>query len=318
MLSVRTMAAESGNHANPLSLRGLTTTLAASTSVRHAFAANAARKGWQRRRSFHSALGMPITPTGEIRNEVVTIATADGYLARFRSGEMRLTAALDGDPEVRFVDEATIDLVALECRDAQEAGDAGDEIVGSVAYIKPSDKTSGVISIPQLSMGPKARIVSFSTSVYTGPFANINICCELVEKDSGNTQKYRKKFAEVIENAAKIGAAAVGVDSEAVAGGEDWMRDVSLGLSNVLFGLLGADDDPYNPQTFMIPWTDMRAHKQGQLPLQTLTRDDDPSVIQYTHSKIVSGVDDGGDTGQYGFYFMVRTRQRPESPGDFE
>jgi hypothetical protein len=317
MLSVRTLAAQSGNPSSTLSLRSLTSTLTGTTdSLRAAFATQNIMQGYALRKAFSSHLGMPITPGNETRDQVTVTASGNGYLARFRSGNLLLTGSLDGKPEAKDTHEASIDLVALECRDKQEKVD---EVIGSVAYIRPSDKSSGVSSIPKLDMGPDGqRIVQFSQTVYQGAFANINLACSLVEKDSGDTTKYREAFAKEIQKAAVVGATAAGVDAEALAGGEDWMRSVSLGLSNVIFDLLGADDDAYNAQTFMVPWTDMVASKEKRLEVKTLKRDDDPHEVQYTHRILLSGTDDGGDRGEYGMYFMVRTRPRPEVPEDFE
>jgi hypothetical protein len=310
MASVRSLAARPG----AVSVRALMTELTGGTdSLRQAFGARSLQRAYARIGGYSSRLGMPIAGGDETRDTVTTVA-GRGHLARFRSGTL-VVAALDGPVEDLDGFEVSIDLVALECRDKQEVGD---EVVGSVGWIRPSDKAAGVSTIPKLDMGAEGeRIVQFSQTVYAGPFANINLCCSLVEKDSGDTTKYREAFAAELQKAAAVGATAAGLPSEATASDTGWMNTISIGLTNILFDLIGADDDPYNAQTFMINWREMKARNDGTLPEFVLKRDDDPHVVTYTHRQIVSGTDDGGDKGEYAFYFMVRTRPRPKVPIDF-
>jgi hypothetical protein len=297
------------------SLGGLMTELTGHReSLRQAFATRAFEREYARRRGFDSRLlGMPLDAANNTRNRPTAIAAGNGYVARFRGGELVLAGA-DGNAEARNTHEVQIMLVALECRNKQEVTD---EVVGSVAYFKPSTKSSGVVSIEKLSMGTGARIAGRGDVVYEGAIANINLSCSLVEKDSGDTTEYRKKFAQAIADAAKMGATASGVDSEAMGSDTGWLNDVSIGLSNLVFDLIGADDDPYNVQTFEIPWTDMVADVEGRLEQKILKRPDDPATIVYTHERPVTGKDGGNDLGEYGFYFHVRTRPRPENPEDF-
>lgn len=310
MLSVRTLAAESGNPMGVLSLNHLITERTETTnSLRLAFAASAFEKKYQAHGGFSSALGMPVTAAYEARNKLIATPTGNGYLAQFRSGNLVLDGSATDTPKAQGLYEAQVFLVALECRDKQEVTD---EVIGSVGCIRPSDKTNWVTPIGEKEMGEGLRIAEINALVYQGPFANINLTCDLVEKDSGDTTKYRKAFAKVIEDAAKMGATAAGVPAEAVAGGEEWMRDLSLGLSNIVFDLFGADDDPYNSLTFMIKASEMQARKDGQLPDKILKRADYPNEITYTHSRFVTGNDDGGDRGEYGFYFTILTRPSPE------
>lgn len=322
MLSVLTLAAESGNHTNVLNLRSLVTRLTeTTTSLRLAFATNKFEQSYAKRGRFSSALGMPVTAAYEARDKVIATAKGNGYMAKFRSGNLVLANGIDGTPASTDTDEAQIRLVAIECRAKQEKTD---EVIGSVGYIRPSDANSGnnnqsgVTSIKELEMGPKGeRIAGLKSLVYQGPFANVVLSCSLVEKDSGDTTKYREAFAKEIQKAAVVGAGAAGVPAEATAGGEDWMRALSRGLSNAIFDFFGADDDQFNPQSFQITAKEMRDRKEGRLPDNIHKRDDDPHEIKYTHRMIVSGTDDGGDYGEYGFYFSISTRLRPPLP-EFE
>ena len=320
MLSVIALAAESGNHTSVLSLRSLVTRLTeTTTSLRLAFATNTFEKAYAKRGGFSSALGMPIAAAYEARDKVIATTNGNGYMAQFRSGALMLANGVDGTATSTDTDEAQIMLVGIECRAKQEKTD---EIIGSVGYIRPSDanksNNSGVTPIEKLDMGPKGeRIINLTRLVYQGPFANVILSCSLIEKDSGDTTKYREAFAKEIQKAAAVGAGAAGVPAETLAGGEDWMRQLSLGLSNVIFDLLGADDDQFNLQSFQITAKEMQARKDGELPDKTLTRDDDPHSLNYTHRMIVSGTDDGGDYGEYAFYFSIATRLAPPLP-EFE
>ena len=311
MMSVLTLAGRPPH----VSLAGLMRSLTGTTtSLRQAFAVRAFEREYARRGGFGSHLGMPLDATRTARDRPTAIAAGNGFVSPFRGGELVLAGA-DGAAEARNTHEVQIRLVGLECRNKQEVTD---EVFGSVAYFKPSNRSSGVASIEKQSMGKGARIVKRGDIVYEGAIANINLSCSLVEKDSGDTTKYREMFAQAVQKAASAGLAAAGVSAEATAGGEDWMRTISVGLSDLVFGLLGADDDAYNVQTFEISAKEMEADVAKPLEEKVHKRDDDPQEIRYTHRQLVSGKDDGGDIGEYGFYFRVRTRPRPPNPEDFD
>jgi hypothetical protein len=62
----------------------------------------------------------------------------------------------------------------------------------------------------------------------------------------------------------------------------------------------------HNAESFNVFWGDLKA---GSPPVKPdVRRNDDPRTISdWTHQLILSGVDDGGDRGQYAIYFKVWT-----------
>ena len=269
-----------------------------------------------------SLLGLPIddgltallTPLTKLDDE-------GGAFSNFRGGSLHISNV---DNNVFVSDEikkVKIILVGIECRIRQESVD---EVFGSVGVIIPSSKTSATHHFPgeadkSLQMGDGARIVQLELEVYDGVIADIILPCVLVEHDSGNIDEYKKKAAEYIAVAAMAGLGAVGVPAEAAGADQGIIGDITLGLVNVLSGWLGADDDPYTPQALRIPGKDILAAlliKNGELlgvpaPFkeQTLTRGDDPRTLSYNIAPvIVTGIDQGGDRGEYAFYFKVEPR----------
>jgi hypothetical protein len=99
-----------------------------------------------------------------------------------------------------------------------------------------------------------------------------------------------------------MGGVAVGIPSEALCSDTGLLATVSWDLSNAHFNVLGASDDSYNPQVLLITTSEMATARDGKLSRKQLRRDDDPHLVNYSHSIIVSGCDDGGDYGEYGFY----------------
>lgn len=153
-------------------------------------------------------------------------------------------------------------------------------------------------------MGPDGqRIVQVGVPIYTGPPTDLVIIGSLVEHDSGNIEQYKRKFADAITRAAQGLAAMEGIPAEATAADQGFLNDLSVGLVNAVSSVLGADDDAYVPGQLLLHWTDILGHNFSK---QLLRRNDDPRTISYTHQLVVSGVDQGGDRGEYALYFDVR------------
>ena len=286
----------------PISLK----TFAATEQINRKYAALGAER---------SKLGLPVDQTFRpLPSPVVTARSPGRYEAKFRSGLITLSEPLTSDPKLESVSEAQIIFVGLECRIRQEATD---EMYGAIGAIKTSTHESTTTNFPQsgdpFQMGPpNLRIVSTQIPVYQGVFANVALVCSLVEHDSGDIGRYKQEVASAITSAASIGGAALGIPSETFGATSGFLGDVSLGLTNVIFGVIGADDDPYTPQTLAINATDMELARTNNLPRKTLTRPDDPRTLTYSHSIILTGKDQGGDVGEYGLYFDLKIRSVPE------
>jgi len=244
-----------------------------------------------------SPLGLPVNPTAGVQLQGTT------YLMDYRGGQIESSGGTSATAvKMR---EVQVWWVGLECRIRQESSD---EIYGSVGAVVPASGGSFTHKFPgdrdYWDMGrPGERIVNVGVPIYTGPPADVVIVGALVEHDSGNIDKYKQKFADEITRAAQGLAGMEGVPAEATAADEGWLNTLSLGLVNGIFSLVGADDDAYVPGNLLLHWTDILGHA---FPKQTLRRDDDPRTIEYTHQLIVSGVDQGGDRGEYALYFDVR------------
>jgi hypothetical protein len=221
------------------------------------------------------------------------------------------------DPQITIqTSDVQIILVAIECRVKQEKED---EIYGSVSAIALSTHELKITHFPDsgdpFQMGADGmRIVMLQVPVYQGPFANIALACSLVEHDSGDIEKYKAELAKAVLSLASMGGTALGIPSEAFGANTGFANDVSRGLSNAVFSVIGADDDPFTPQTLLINATDMVLAKTNSLPRKHLKRGDDLREFDFTHSIILTGTDQGGDRGEYGLYFDLKVRDHPQEP----
>jgi hypothetical protein len=254
---------------------------------------------------FASPLGMPIDRIKNARQTPLPFPNGDGYRGDFRSGYIDIEDPIKPDPTTAVgTYEVTVTFVALECRIRQEGED---EMYGTVGTIVPSTHVGDAHHFPDgaeyWSMGKdNNRIVLPAMQVYKGPVTDLVFTCTLVEHDSGNIDEYKKKVADLIAKAAQVGLGEMGVPSEATAADQGWIGDLSVGLVNSISSALGADDDPYTPQALRITADEISNHTFSK---QTLRRSDDPRSTDYTHLMIVNGTDQGGDPGEYGFYFLV-------------
>ncbi len=224
------------------------------------------------------------------------------------------------DPYVLAHQTVHVWLVGLECEIRQESED---EMFGSVGVVVPSSRISTVQHFPDgtdfLPMGPDGeRTVSLQILLYDGPPADLVLTSVLAEHDSGDLSEYRRRIAEAFVKAANAGGAALGgVPAEAMAANQGWLGDLSVGLANVLTGVIGADDDPYTPQSVPVRAKDMLTAfgiVQGTLPgaqqpfpARTRVRPDTPGVtLAYNIDPVrLTGRDQGGDQGSYAFYYRI-------------
>lgn len=254
---------------------------------------------------YTSPLGLPVT--GDIKPK----AQGSGYVMECRGGTIEIEDPTRHQP--RAIKRLNVEVwwVALECQVRQEKTD---EVYGAVAALAPGSGLSTTHKFPgdreywELG-GEGQRIVTVGVPVYSGPPMDLVLIGSLVEHDSGNTDEYKRKIAEKVAEAARGLGAMAGVPAEAAAADQGFINDLSLGLVNAISSALGADDDPYVPQTETLRWTDIVGRRFQR---RTLRRDDDPRTAEYTHHIIVSGTDQGGDRGVYAFYFDLRLFQIEE------
>lgn len=256
----------------------------------------------------HSALGLPIDAGAGVQHENGT------FFKDYRGGRIEVKSATDNS-WATAVKRYRVEIwwVGLENRLRQEKG--MDEIYGSIAGIAPGSGFSMSHKFPDdqeyWSMGKGMRIVNTGVKIYDGPPMDLVLVNSLVEHDSGNIDKYKQKFAELITKTANGLAAMAGVPAEITAADQGFISDLSFGLVNGISNALGMKDDPYVPQQLRILWSDIQKHnfsKQDRRSPDTT----DPRSITYTHSIGVTGIDDGGDRGEYHFYYEVKLFEENE------
>jgi len=248
--------------------------------------------------SYRSPLGLASDPDRGVYSRGGT------YVMDFRGGHIEANP-LNNDPAIAKTEtQIQVWWVGLECRIRQEKVD---ELYGTVAALIPGSGITNTMHFPEdreyWDMGPDGqRITQAGVKLYEGPPMDITLIASLVEYDSGNIDKYKREVAEAIAKASQTLAPSVGVPAEVLAADQGFISDLSLGLVNAISSVLGADDDAYTPQQRVLHWTDLKDPSLRQ----TLQRSDDPRHIDYTHSIVVSGIDQGGDRGEYAFYFDIR------------
>ncbi len=311
-----------------ISLRGLMNRFR-TNSLKQLFAVHDIREKYRQLGEFNSPLGLAINENLDAQNDpIITSDGRGGFVSNFRGGRINLASPGGSPPIAQIIDKMKIWFVGLECRVRQESKD---EIFGSVGIIIPSTKFTKTIDFPEgteyWTLGEDgSRTISLQQLIYDGVPADVVLNCVLIEHDSGDIDEYKKKIAEALAEAAKAGLALLGVPAEATAADQGFISDISLGLVNVMSGWVGADDDPYTPQALRIPARNVlialaqkfegkRLDEPDPFPERVLERSDTPGVklIYNTNPVIVSGTDQGGDRGEYGFYFKVEVYQISET-----
>lgn len=274
---------------------------------RRAAAKQQMQRGWERLGGPRSSIGLPVTGQIEI-HEIGPPDAPTEYTADFRGGTLHLT---DNGGTVTSYERTLghVMLVGVECQMRQEKAD---EVYGVVAAIGPSNQATVTRRFPDsgtLTLGPDGmRISNLGLMLVDGSVVqDYIIIATLVENDSGDVDVIAKNIADKIAGtAAAVIGGLTGAPAEAVGESESFKQNLATGLGWVFGSILGMGDDPYNAESFPLSWTTL---KQGNPPLQPpVTRNDDPRTIaEWTHKLVLSGMDDGGDRGQYALYFKVWT-----------
>lgn len=274
------------------------------TQLPAAQAAESIKRGWGQFGGPRSFLGLPVGSQIEVAN------VGGQFRSQFRSGDLHLSS--DGTKVVSLShDEVTITLVGIECQIRQESED---EIYGVVTAFGPSGSTIITKRFPAsgtLTFGPTGlRINNINLVILeNGIVQNYTIMASLIENDSGDVDDIAKKLSDKIAKLVGEGVGALtGAPAEAVTDSESFKEGIDVGTKFFLGSVVGIGDDPYNPESFSVHWTALRA--ATPLPFQpSVHRDDDPRTIEeWTHRIILSGRDDGGDVGQYALYFQIKSR----------
>lgn len=279
------------------------------TAVNKKYALGAIRRAWRGQGGAKSPIGWPIGRYVKVNEG------ADGsFKARFRSGTMTVSA--DGRTLITTVrNYVKITLVGLECQIRQETED---ELYGVVAIAGPSDNHLKTFRFPgageSLTLGPDGqRIWQTALELYNEKIEDLYITCNLIERDSGDVDAISKNLAQKVSEAfSAVMAGMTGVSAESAISEETWFEEgIGTAFGLVLDGILGIGDDPYNPAAVKIGWDEIVGGVDPQPPYR---RSDDPRTISaWTHRLVVTGTDDGGDQGQYAFYFNVETYNRGET-----
>ncbi|MFO1089621.1 MAG: hypothetical protein U1E46_08575 [Hyphomicrobiales bacterium] len=278
--------------------------------ARLAVASSQLERHWRRIGGPKSIVGLPLGN----RIEAQEVISADGkrsYKALFRGGPLQIMD--NGSPfgAVQEVIVVNIRLCGIECQIRQEGTD---EVYGVISVVGPSGSTIVTKRFPAsevIKLGPeRMRISNLNLPlVERGVMQNYVITAALVENDSGDVEVIANKIADKFTSAAASAlGAAVGAPAEAVAESESFKEDIATGLAWVFGSVLGMGDDPYNAESVYIRWDDIKEHR---FPVQpAVVRNDDPRTIKdWTHRLTLTGVDDGGDIGQYAVFLQVWTEK---------
>jgi hypothetical protein len=259
--------------------------------------------------SERSRLGLPIDPNMGVEWNGISYAT------QFRGGQIVVMDPLNKSSQAQdlVTNNVSVRWVGLECQIKEEH--TGDEIYGCVSCLVPVQltfpPTAPVISkFPGDGAGTddmgddNARIINTGELLYQGAPADIKIICQLIEHDDADVSSIKQAASDAVTKAAQaFSNAASGVDAEKLGAREDFITGFVDSILQSILNALGGKDDVFNPGVLLINSSELQT---GNFTRQVLTRSDDPKTISYTHKLIVTGVDDGGDTGVYAFYFDVQ------------
>jgi hypothetical protein len=264
----------------------------------------------------YSRLGLPLSTAMPITG------TGKAFTMSFRGGNISVPFD-QPTPSAVSTQILQVNWVGLECQVKQESED---ELAGAVSVLAPSTKWSRTKKFPDGSEPWKlgnegARIMNTRVPVYEGPPADVILTTALVELDTnaGNASVVADKIVGFLGNAATLLDRTGAMTGSDVLSGygrelggvvETFKQIESSELWSFLVNLFDSPDDPYPVGVLVLKWEDMQRHT---LPKKVLRRPDDPNVIIYTDFVTVTGRDNGGDIGIYGFYFDVNviTGQNP-------
>ncbi len=256
--------------------------------------------------------GGPRSPVGLPKTEELTVTrSGDDWQAAFRSGSITVKSH-ENKCHILTKQVLKVDFVGLECNVRQEGTD---ELYGVVALIGPANRVLGTHVFPggdeTLTMGPDGqRIWTTNNRLYEGPIEDVSLVATLVEHDDfADVEGAARKIADTIaEKGGQLLGALTGIPAESVTD-ETWFRDgLAEALGFVMGDIFGMGDDPYAGQYLPVPWDEIGEWGPRRQPART--RNDDPKQIpRWTHRVKVTGRDDGGDYGDYDFYFDVSVEQ---------
>jgi hypothetical protein len=256
-------------------------------------------RAWLRDGGPASSVGIPLDGSlREVRSE------DGGWVGQFRGGQIKLQA--NGKIVKYTQHEVTITVAGIECGMRQEAED---EIYGVVTVFGPANGTVQSVRIPGsgvLTFGPPgARLTLPEVDVIrAAPVQDYKIFVALIEHDSGDAEAIARKVAERIESAAKAAIGSLtGVPAEAVADSQN--EEIHTAALWVVGDLLGMGDDAYPTEGLTVRAAELMDGTGPALQAPYRRADDPRTIEQWTHKVILSGVDDGGDRGQYAVYLRV-------------
>lgn len=273
-----------------------------------AHAEHAIAKIWEAEGGPVNTVGMPRDPSGSLFPSSTAAGTAfpieGGYMMLFRSGSMTVK---NDQVVTNTVKVLRVQLVGLECNIRQESKD---EIFGVAALVGPASGHITPFSFPggdgTLDMGPDGeRIWTSNADLYSGPVEDVVLVATLVESDSGDVSEASDRIAKkIVEGGSALLSGLSGVPAESVAN-SSWFND-GLGqvIGFVLSDIIGAGDDPYSAQSLRIPWESLGEWGPPRQPARARP-DDGKRIDQWTHTVKVTGVDDGGDLGDYNLFFNI-------------
>lgn len=256
-----------------------------------------ARAAWEAAGGAGSPIGLPQ------QGRLNTVRAGDDWRADFRYGTITVKhhetcMITQRVPHMQFV--------GLECNLRQEGTD---ELYGVVSLIEPANRTIRSQAFPggdtTLEMGPDGqRIWTTNVSLYDGPIEDFVLVAALVGHDDfTDVDAAARNIADKIaETGGRLLGGLTGIPAESVTE-ETWFCD-GLGevLGFVMGDVFGMSDDPYPGQSLRVPWTEIGEWGPPRQPPRS--RSDDPKRIPlWTHRVKVTGRDDGGDYGDYDFYF---------------
>jgi len=330
MRSLRDIAYQEMGRSADISLSTLMRTSKAD-SVRHLVAIHDVNTSYKEFGGILSLLSLPIDDELNTTDAPIVKPGAMGvYTSEFRGGRITVKSHTSVKDVFRFV---KVIFAGLECRVKMEEVD---EVYGSIGAIAPRWHQSPSHSFPQgmkyFTMGPDGtRTCEAEIEIYDGPPDNITITCFLYEHDDGPSEEYQKKIGETVALVAATYLGGVwGLGAEAIFGDKGFLRDACVGVVDAVTATLGLADDPFDPRAFTIPHKDLllgyaiqfeHKGKPDDNPFpqdKFFHREDTPGVkLRYNVGPvIVSGIDQGGDYGEYGLYFRVELREEHIIFGD--
>jgi hypothetical protein len=259
---------------------------------------------WEERGGPLSPFGLPVGANIQVR------PVEGGYRAQFRSGDIGIRD--DGEIEPVPGDWIRVYWVGLECVIRQEGTD---EIYGTVfCHVPGRAAQASVVQFPghnqTIPMGPPgSRMIAPVELLYEGPYSNLAVGATLIENDSGDVEEISAEIAsKIAELTGAAAAGAVGLPAEAVTDQTWYEQGLGLALGWLLDGVFGIGDDPYPPAAKLVLWQDLKNRPE---PMSYARPGESTTISAYHEVLTLSGVDDGGDRGEYRVFFLFEHANNP-------